>query len=407
MRRGVAADRITRLTVHGVRTLANVDLSLDGLTVLIGENGSGKSTLVELCEVLRLAASPSFMDQLYQYHGGPGALLRLGSSRMRIGVRIEGGGDPIDYAFELEQVAPNRIAVSDESLELPASPSQGSSRLIIVRNKASGRVFDSSRGYVDVAVDDQHLISTAFGSMPPHPALRRTVDALESIAVHLAFDTTPQWAANRLGRQTALRASATVQPRKTLSLLGVDLPLAYQALKNDFGTTAWAATLQAVRMGLGDDVEDVITQAGASGGALGLAVRYHSWTSPIPAFALSDGTLAYLAFVALTHLPHERALLAFDEPGTHLHPELLMRVLGMFEGLSLTQPVLLATHSDRLLDGLATPAESVVLCELGRGRVTKLRRPDPAGLARWMERYRGLGDIRGAGHLGSVIRGDD
>jgi predicted ATPase len=44
----VPADRITELRVQGVRTLADVRLRLDGLTVLIGDNGSGKSTLIEV-----------------------------------------------------------------------------------------------------------------------------------------------------------------------------------------------------------------------------------------------------------------------------------------------------------------------------------------------------------------------
>ena len=46
-------DRITRLYVEGLRTLADLSLPLDGLTVLIGENGSGKSSILEACEILR------------------------------------------------------------------------------------------------------------------------------------------------------------------------------------------------------------------------------------------------------------------------------------------------------------------------------------------------------------------
>jgi predicted ATPase len=40
-------DRITEIHVRGMRTLADVKLSLGGLTVLIGDNGSGKSSLIE------------------------------------------------------------------------------------------------------------------------------------------------------------------------------------------------------------------------------------------------------------------------------------------------------------------------------------------------------------------------
>ena len=84
------------------------------------------------------------------------------------------------------------------------------------------------------------------------------------------------------------------------------------------------------------------------------------------------------AFVALFRLPEKRSLLAFDEPELHLHPRLVLRVLGFFEKMALESPVILATHSDQLLDGLNDPAGSVVLSELaGEGWATILRRPDP------------------------------
>jgi predicted ATPase len=85
------------------------------------------------------------------------------------------------------------------------------------------------------------------------------------------------------------------------------------------------------------------------------------------------------------------------------HPELLMRALDFFEAMARDRPVLLATHSGRLLDGLSEPARGVVLCELSEDRRTRLVRPDEGALARWLDRYRGLGDLRGAGHQASVM----
>jgi predicted ATPase len=115
--------------------------------------------------------------------------------------------------------------------------------------------------------------------------------------------------------------------------------------------------------------------------------------------------LSYLAFVALFRLDGaQSSLMALDEPDLHLHPQLLMRVLDMLEAMARKFPVLIATHSDRLLDGLSKPAKSVVLCELDEKRATRLIRPDPKALALWLERYRGLGDIRSAGHEASVLK---
>ncbi|MBP6743216.1 MAG: ATP-binding protein, partial [Deltaproteobacteria bacterium] len=121
------------------------------------------------------------------------------------------------------------------------------------------------------------------------------------------------------------------------------------------------------------------------------------------------GTLAYLAWVALYRAPRPEppALLAFDEPELHLHPHLLMRVLDFLESLGQSSSVLVATHSDRLLDGLSRPAQQAVLCELDARGQTQLRRPNQEALDRWMERYRGIGDLRSAGHDASIWNDDE
>ncbi len=55
------------------------------------------------------------------------------------------------------------------------------------------------------------------------------------------------------------------------------------------------------------------------------------------------------------------------------------------------------------LPSLTDPARSVVLCELDEDRATRLVRPDPKALERWLQRYRGIGDIRSAGHEASIM----
>jgi len=86
------SDRITEVHVAGMRTLADVKLRLDGLTVLIGDNGSGKSSLIEACEILRRAGSESFADDLQKIHGGVESLLRFGATQLELGVRYEVNG---------------------------------------------------------------------------------------------------------------------------------------------------------------------------------------------------------------------------------------------------------------------------------------------------------------------------
>jgi predicted ATPase len=107
--------------------------------------------------------------------------------------------------------------------------------------------------------------------------------------------------------------------------------------------------------------------------------------------------------VAIAEFGGQRGFLAFDEPETHLHPALLVRVTWLLEELSQSCPVIVATHSDRLLDALSDPAGSVVLCELDEHRATRLFKPDHAALTAWLEKYRGIGALREEGYERHVL----
>jgi predicted ATPase len=141
----------------------------------------------------------------------------------------------------------------------------------------------------------------------------------------------------------------------------------------------------------------------ASGGQVALWVKLRGATEPVPAWALSDGQLCYLAIVALARLSPPRSILALDEPELHLHPGLIPRVVSLLEEVARECPVLVATHSRRFLDALSNPAESAVLCELDDDNATVLRRPDPEALERWLETYDGLGSVLDAGFQSQVM----
>ena len=115
------------------------------------------------------------------------------------------------------------------------------------------------------------------------------------------------------------------------------------------------------------------------------------------AFQASEGMLAYLAFLAATLAPDEPTALAFDEPDAHLHPSAFHRIVSILEERAVRGAVLVATHSDRFLDHLTDPAESVVVCESGPEGVC-LSKLDRAALSAWRERY-AISELRARGQL--------
>jgi predicted ATPase len=227
----------------------------------------------------------------------------------------------------------------------------------------------------------------------------RVLRALAGIEVHVPFASLPRWVDRAIGGGPSMRTSSSRAQSERLEILGGNLATVFRRLREG---SRWDRTMGYVRLGLGDDIADVLVKPTLEDG-LEIWLCYDAFSAPVPARSLSDGTLGYLAFVALLCLPTRRSLLAFDEPENQLHPAMAARVGEFFQAMSREQSVLVATHSDRMLDALKYPADSVVLCSLGEGRQTSLKRPNRDALDEWLKDYRGLGEIRSAGHEDSIM----
>lgn len=385
--------RITELRIAGLRTLADVTLPLDGLTVLIGNNGSGKSSLIEGIELLRKLSEPNFCSLLNDHHGGVQSLVRGGAVEITLIAKLSlEDGVPYEYTVGL------RADQTWATIDYEGLTRRDTKEVLVERDR---RVFKSAWTKTDIQIRGDELAIHALGrTFGPIASL---TSALAGVSVHLPFSTTARWAAREQRLPPGMRDFNVIEPATGLDRFGSNLANAYHTLRNDRGRAHWEETLDYIQLGLGTDVEDVSITAAAGGGQVAIAVqsRLHG---RIPAYSLSDGMLSYLAFVALHRLDEGRTLLAFDEPELHLHPGLLMRVLAMLEASARKHPVVLATHSDRLLDGLSDPAGQTAICALDEHGATRIERLDADRLGRWLEDYRGLGELRADGELGSVLR---
>lgn len=235
---------------------------------------------------------------------------------------------------------------------------------------------------------------------PSSRRVERMREALAGLEVHLGFDSLAAWAARSIQRVPTLRGASLLYPASRLSMLGGNLASAWAELRNQ-ASADWERTLDLVRAGIGPQVDTVLVPPDMGGGSVTLALRFRHLPNPIPASQLSDGQLAWLAFVAMVRLASSRTLLVIDEPELHLHPHLVSAVVELLQGLGVG--VLVSTHSDRVLAELRAPAEQVRVCEIDeQGRAT-VARLDAEELARWLQDYSDLGAIREAGYLARLI----
>jgi predicted ATPase len=276
---------------------------------------------------------------------------------------------------------------------------------VLRRDSDGGEMLDAKTGQLTSmrgkSLRDDRLVISSFGANPPHVALERLLTVLRGVEVHLRFDTIATWAARAYQFTMSLRGSTLLQPTDRLSLLGFNFANAWAALKNQ-NSSAWDETLALVRLGLGDGIDTVNVDPDAGGGNVAVSLRRFDMAEPIPAANLSDGQLSWLAFVALARLHRGRSLLAIDEPELHLHPSLLGRVIALLTSIEGGAPLILCTHSDRVLELLDDPASATRVCSLDRGRVL-VSRIDAEALPQWLERFDDLGRLRASGYLHRVL----
>jgi predicted ATPase len=382
----MAADRVTQLSIAGMRCIDEIALDLGPFTVLIGENGSGKSTIVEALELLRKAATEApFIEKLYHPHEGT-RLLRAGAGQLRLAARIEGAGPALLYEIRVLRDGTYLAVLSEKVHDVAGEIGLQRTGTSLSSFGAGGQRTqdDSTIDPGDTALQRARYLKS--------PEAERVQQALAAIEVHVPPDVRRSWAVPQTS--ATARSSNTARPVERLDPGGTNLVNVYAKLRNQ---PSWRETLGRIRLVLGD-VDDVLIQPDPSGGTLGLEIRWGS-DLEVPLSELSDGQVSLLTLIAIQQLRRRvpPSLVVIDEPEAHLHPGAIRRVaIGLAEA-SEEWPVMAATQSDAFLDAVSDRPDALVHCRLDAQRRTELARLDRALIHGWLEEFRGVGELRRQG----------
>ena len=240
----MAEDRIRKVRIRGLRVLKDVEVALDGLTVLIGDNGSGKSTLIEAIALLQgLSAKRTFTtDILVREHGGAEGLLRQGETDLSFQVQIGADDDPkrVEYTVDLKFEGSAPEVVSEQLLTwspMMETRSELPNREL-VRSGNDVRVWAPERlAGSNAKLDKTTLALTAFG-IGASTAMQRMIDALERIAVHVPFETRPLWLFGGARVEASTRVPVALDRASQLERFGFNLPNCLNATcKQDIRST--------------------------------------------------------------------------------------------------------------------------------------------------------------------------
>lgn len=387
---------IRRLSISGYRSLREIAWEPDRLNVLIGPNNAGKSNLLRALTLPQRSAEGKLPDAVLQ-EGGIGSLLWDGQAtevRWDLESELSNGAPGLPryelvlrrlgatggYRIEQELLADYARVRSGEKPQ-PFKFLERDSRHAVTWDQQERRLA-AHEGSVP---DDQTLLSLVAGPFS-HPALLAFRNDLASWRMYGSIRVDPA---------SQVRQPAVARLEQSLAPDGSNLiPLLHTLYsgKRAFKRTVDAAMLAA----FGEDFEELVFPPAADQ-RIHLRVRWAALKTEQTAADLSDGTLRFLALLAILANPDPGGLIAIDEPETSLHPRMFRVIADLAGEAALRTQVILSTHSPQLLDALAEQGPTTTVTRVQDG-ATRLDRLDGGELQRWLKEFT-LGDLFTSGEL--------
>jgi predicted ATPase len=388
---------LTSLRLDGLLSFApgSEAIPLTPLNVLIGPNGSGKSNLIEAIELLR--ATPTAFASAIRDGGGAREWLWKGdggNGSATIEALIAGTAPVPDLRYRLAFTSSGqRTEVTDEVIEEVRKRRANAQDVFFYYRFQSGRPAINVREVGKNGWTERHLERQSL--VPDESVLSQRKDP----------DIYPEltWVGQQFGRVQTFREwsfgryAALRQPQPA------DLPT--NELAPDSRNLGLILN-QLEHSDVGPELSRLLTRflpryqrfsTLIQGGTVQFFLHEKGLKAPVPATRLSDGTIRFLAMLALMLAPSPPPLVCIEEPELGLHPDALLLLGEVLVQASARTQLIVTTHSDTLVSALTDQADSVLVCEhIGQ---TQVRRVELEKLRHWLEKYR-LGEIWRLGKLG-------
>ena len=99
------------------------------------------------------------------------------------------------------------------------------------------------------------------------------------------------------------------------------------------------------------------------GGTVQFYLHESTFDSPIPATRLSDGTIRFIAILAVLLAPNPPSFVCIEEPEFGLHPDAVAQVAELLIEASSRMQLVVTTHSESLVSALTERPDAVIVCE--------------------------------------------
>ena len=383
--------RLTRLRVKNFRSIADIDIPLSPLTVLVGPNGSGKSNVVDALRFVRDVFARG-LDQAVMDREGMGVIQRWGTEGegITIGIDLETKLPEVKPNDEISFISDEPNAIYSIGYEFKINSSINfafvSHELIRIDSKGHPLMIkvEQNKFTIEYRGQAQKNISGKHSFNSPNPlGPARIFEEIEDYTfsnensiIDSPTENQELWfglglASYRLSRELTKLLFYTLnipdlrQPQQLLKETpfdeeGRNLAAVLRRFINSeiSGKGSLLFALRSAVSGFYDlDVEKV-------GGYLATKLIYQSDTEAPRASYLaqeSDGTIRMLGLLAALLQKPSQPFISIEEPEANIHPGALAVLAGVIDEASLCSQILVTTHSPDMLDHL--PVESFLVVE--------------------------------------------
>lgn len=382
---------IATLAISNYRSLRDMVMPLDPLTVISGPNGAGKSNLYRALRLLAATVHGGIVGALAREGGMPSILwagpekvsramlrgeqpvqgsVRQGPIALRLGFRA----DDLGYAIDLGLPTPQSHTmfaldpeIKREVIWQGDSPRSGT--VLVDRTGAAVRARDEKGRWQALT---QPL--RPFESMLTEYADRQS--APEMMAIRQRIRSWRFYDHFRTDQDSPVRQPQVGTHTPVLSDDGRDLAAALQTIREIGDAGELARCIDDAFPGSRIEID-------SQDGRFSLLLRQPGMLRPLRAAELSDGTLRYLLLAAALLSPRPPTLLVLNEPETSLHADLLPALARLIGNAARHSQIVVVSHAARLLAALEQQPDARALVlekQLGQTQILGL---DPLERPPW------------------------
>ena len=337
---------LSRLVLHGFKSIRDCDLELTSLNVLIGANGVGKSNFIGFFKLIQQMLAQN-LQPFVAKQGGPDALLHFGrKTTEQLSAELYFGNS--GYKFRLEPTQDNRMMFASEALWWNMEGDQ-----------FVGRGHFESQAERD-RTQIKHYTVPAIKSWKVYH-FHDTSDTAKVKGVQKVNDTEYlRHDANNLAPfLLMLREHYTEHYNQILKVVRLMVPFF-----GDFFLTPTFGNSETIELQWTEKGEDV----------------------PFKAHQLSDGTLRFICLATVLCQPEDlqAETILIDEPELGLHPFAITLLASLLRSVSKNKQVIVSTQSVALVNEFEI--EDLIVAER-EDRASAFKRLAEADFKDWLEEY--------------------